>query len=62
MTEPNCGELFWTQESQPSTLQETNKRVWKTLNNLCLSPICDKLWILSVWQGSGEKLVSGAQS
>jgi len=24
--------------------------VWKTLNNPCFSPICDKLWILSVWQ------------
>jgi len=30
MTEPNCGELFWPQENQPSTLQVTNKRVRKT--------------------------------
>jgi len=59
MTEPNCGELFWTQESQPSTLQVTNKRVWKTLNNPCLPPICDKLWILSVWRVLAAGGVSG---
>lgn len=62
MTEPNCGELFWTQESQPSTLQVTNKRVWKTLNNPCLPPICDKLWILSVWQVLAVRGFSGTWS
>jgi len=43
--------FFWTAlKSKPSALQVTNKRVWKMLNKLCFSPICDKLWILSVWQ------------
>jgi len=30
-------------------LAVTNKRVWKTPNHQGISPICDKLWILSVW-------------
>lgn len=51
--------FIWTQESQPSTLQVTNKRVWKTLNNPCLPPICDKLWILSVWRVLAAGGVSG---